>query len=77
MKIEEAFGKLLKDLREERNLSQEKLAEKSDLHRNTIALVETAKRQPSLKTIFAIAKALNLSPSELISKLEKKLGRKR
>lgn len=77
MKLEETFGKLLKELREEQGLSQEKLAEKSDMHRNSIALIESAKRQPSLKTIFAIAKALNLAPSELVLKVEKKVGRKK
>lgn len=77
MKLEEIFGKLLKDLREEKGFSQEKLAEKSDLHRNTIALIENAKRQPSLKTIFALAKALNIAPSEMIGKLEKKVSRKK
>ncbi|MBC7570465.1 MAG: helix-turn-helix transcriptional regulator [Spirosoma sp.] len=73
MSIEQSFGELLKTLRERHGISQEKLAEKSDLHRTYISLLERGIRQPSLTTIFKIANALSLSPSEVISELEKLL----
>lgn len=47
------------------NLSQEKLAELAHVSRNFIGCVERAERRPSLNTLLRIAKALNISLSEL------------
>jgi len=66
----EAFGIVLRELRITNNISQEKLAEYCDLDRTYISLLERGKRQPSITTIFKLAKALELSPSALIEKVE-------
>lgn len=47
------------------NLSQEKLAELAHVSRNFIGCVERAERRPSINTLLRIAKALNISLSEL------------
>ncbi|MBP1155206.1 MULTISPECIES: helix-turn-helix transcriptional regulator [unclassified Paenibacillus] len=70
MKLEEAYGKLLKEYRQKKNLSQEQLAFESGLDRTYISMLERGKRQPSLSTIFSIAKSLNIKPSEFLEKLE-------
>lgn len=72
--IIEIFGKVLRELREKNNISQEKLAEYCDLDRTYISLLERGLRQPTITTIFKLAKALNLSPSALIEKVENQLG---
>lgn len=64
------FGKVLRTLREGKKLSQEKLAEYCDLDRTYISLLERGLRQPSISTIFKIADALDISPSELVRKVE-------
>ena len=64
------FGKILRKLREGANLSQEKLAEYCDLDRTYISLLERGLRQPTITTIFKIAEALDISPSELVRKVE-------
>lgn len=51
----------LKQARLDQNLSHEKLAEKTKLHRSTISLIESRKRQPTLLTCLKIAEALNVS----------------
>lgn len=61
-----AFGKILKRIRKEKEISQEKLSNACNLDRTYISLIERGLRQPSLKTIFKIANALNLPPSKLI-----------
>jgi transcriptional regulator with XRE-family HTH domain len=71
LEISKSFGRILKTLREERQISQERLAELSDLDRTFISMLERGLRQPSLTTLFLLCRALEVSPSEVISKLEK------
>lgn len=66
----EVFGKVLRELRVANNISQEKLAEYCDLDRTYISLLERGLRQPTITTIFKLAKALKISPSALIEKVE-------
>jgi len=66
----EVFSKVLRELREANNISQEKLAEYCELDRTYISLLERGLRQPTITTIFKLAKALNISASELIKKVE-------
>ena len=66
-----AFGKVLRKLRERQNLSQEKLAEYCDLDRTYISLLERGLRQPTITTLFKIAEAIKVAPSEIIKQVEK------
>lgn len=68
--VAKTFGKVLRELREKNKISQEKLAEFCDLDRTYISLLERGLRQPTITTIFKIAGALHISPSDLIRKVE-------
>jgi transcriptional regulator with XRE-family HTH domain len=59
------FGERLRELRTERNLSQERLAELAGLDRNYIGQIERAERNVALVNIVRIAKALEVEPGEL------------
>jgi len=63
--VQTQFGKRLRDLRLARGLSQEELAFRSGVHRTYLGGIERGKRNPSLKNVVAIAKALGITLSEL------------
>ena len=60
------FGQTLKLIREDRGLSQEELAFKTDPHRTYISLLERDRKSPSLRTVTAIATALGMSLLEFV-----------
>jgi len=59
------FAQRVRTLREEQGISQEKLAERSDLHRTYIGMVERLERNPSLVCIHKIANGLGVHITEL------------
>jgi transcriptional regulator with XRE-family HTH domain len=63
------FGSNLRRARQKAGLSQEALADKADLHRNTIPPLEGDQAEPRLSTILALARALGVEPSELLKGL--------
>lgn len=73
MSIETAFGQVIRGLRKEIGRSQEDIAFDSALDRSFISQLETGRQQPSLITIFQLAKALGVSPSQIVSSVEDKL----
>ncbi len=60
------FGRRVRTLRLERGLSQEKLAELADLHRNYVGGVEREERNIALLNIIALAHAFKVRPRKLI-----------
>jgi transcriptional regulator with XRE-family HTH domain len=70
MTIELFFAKVLKSMRIKRKMSQEELAFRSDLDRTYISMLERGIHQPTLSTLFALSRALNMKPSEMIKLVE-------
>jgi transcriptional regulator with XRE-family HTH domain len=60
------IGRRVRQVRLERHLSQEKLAELPDLHRNYVAGCERSERNVSLVNIVKLAHGLRVRPSKLI-----------
>jgi transcriptional regulator with XRE-family HTH domain len=59
------LAKRLKELRSEKMMSQEELADKSEITLSQIARIETAIINPTVSTMFKIARGLDVSPKEL------------
>jgi transcriptional regulator with XRE-family HTH domain len=77
LKPEKAFALVLRELRNQNNISQEKLAHSSGLDRTFISLLERGLRQPSLKSILQLSESLNVSASEMMGLVEKRLKSKK
>lgn len=62
------FGQNVRQIRLlQKNMSQEKLAFKCDLHRTYISDIERGNRNVSLDNIEKIAKALDVQPKDLLN----------
>ena len=70
MSISISFGRIVKNLREERGISQEILADRADLNRSYVGEVERGTAMPSLSTITKLARALNVSAADLLARYE-------
>lgn len=62
-----SFGLHLKQIRLNKNYTQEQLADLSDLDRTYISGVERGFRNISLINIIKLSRALEISPSELLN----------
>jgi transcriptional regulator with XRE-family HTH domain len=62
-------GETIRTYRKQRGLTQEKLAEKADLHHNFIGEVERGNMEISLGSLLKIAKALGVKVRDLVAGL--------
>ena len=66
-----AFGQVLRRCRIAAGLSQEQLGLESGVQRTVISLIETGQNQPTITTIFKLARALDIQRSEQAADTEK------
>ena len=67
------FGGVLKELRAEKGISQERLALDAGIDRSYISKLETGVYQPSLTMLFAIAGVLSVPPEEIVRRISASL----
>jgi transcriptional regulator with XRE-family HTH domain len=70
--LQAIFGDVIRTLRREKKVSQERLAVDSDLQRSFISRIERGKTQPTLVTIFELAKALGVEPVDIIIQVQQR-----
>ncbi len=61
------FGQRVRELRKEKNLSQEELSFKAGVHRTYIGMIERGEKNITLVNIEKIAKAFNVDIKELFN----------
>jgi transcriptional regulator with XRE-family HTH domain len=76
VEITVAFAAVLRKHRAAKGISQERLAEKADIHPTHVGLIERSLRNPSLKVCKAIADALGLPLTQMITEAEQICRRK-
>ena len=59
------FGRNVSRFRDQAGLSQDKLAEKADLDRTYLSGIERGVRNPGIKTVIKLAKALNVTIDQM------------
>jgi XRE family transcriptional regulator, regulator of sulfur utilization len=59
------LGLQIKRIREDKKLTQQKLADKVGIHLSYIGNIEIGAKQPSLQTLFRIAEVLGVKVSDL------------
>jgi transcriptional regulator with XRE-family HTH domain len=71
--VPSAFGRVLREQRQARDMSQEALALKANVDRTFVSQIERGIRQPTLTTLCKLAGALEIQPSTLIVRVERML----
>lgn len=69
-----AVGRTIRALRRERKLSQDVLSGFAGIARTHLSMIETGAKQANFETIWKIAQALDMRPSELVERIEKETG---
>ncbi|NBJ88672.1 helix-turn-helix domain-containing protein [Acutalibacter sp. 1XD8-36] len=69
----EAMAIVIRRLRKKRKLSQEVLSGLAGMERSHLGMVETGGRIPNMYTIWRIADALDMRPSELVVLIEEEM----
>ena len=64
--LQKYFGLRAKELRNNKGMTQEDLADAANLFRTYMSRIETGLANPSLTVIHALANALAVSPGELL-----------
>ncbi len=65
--IRERFGQRLREIRQERGLSQEELAFKAGVHRTYVSSAERGQRNVGLINVERLARALDIHIGELFT----------
>lgn len=66
IKKERRVAEKLKDLRIERGMSQNALADKSGIDRKTVNRIENNHFSPNLNTLFRLCETLSVKPAEVL-----------
>ena len=64
--ILEKFGERLQKVRKSQGISQEELAAKLAMHRTYVGMIERGERNPTIRTLYKVAKVLKVSSSDLL-----------
>lgn len=60
------FGARLQRVRKSKGITQEELAVKLSMHKNYVGLIERGERNPTVRTLYKISKALKVTASEIL-----------
>ena len=65
--FQNAFGMSVRRLRHSRGLTQEEVAFRADIHVTYLSGIERGRRNPSLKNVRAVARALEVRVADLFA----------
>ena len=68
-----AVGKAIRDLRKEKGISQDVLSGFAGIARTHLTMIEKGTKQANFETLWKIALALDIRPSELVARIEEEI----
>ena len=68
-----AVGKAIRDLRKEKGNSQDVLSGFAGIARTHLTMIENGTKQANFETLWKIALALDIRPSELVARIEEEI----
>lgn len=68
-----AVGKVIRDLRKEKGISQDVLSGFAGIARTHLTMIENGTKQANFETLWKIALALDIRPSELVARIEREI----
>ena len=68
-----AVGKAIRDLRKEKGVSQDVLSGFAGIARTHLTMIENGTKQANFETLWKIALALDIRPSELVARIEREI----
>ena len=68
-----AVGKAIRDLRKEKGISQDVLSGFAGIARTHLTMIENGTKQAYFETLWKIALALDIRPSELVARIEREI----
>ena len=69
-------GCVIGRVREQKGLSQEVVSGLADIGRTHLSAIECGTRKPTMETLFKIADALQMKPSELVKLIEDEISKR-
>lgn len=69
-----AVGKVIRNFRKEKHLSQEVFSGLAGLARTHIAMIESGAKQANFETIWRIANAFDIPPHKLVEMIENEIN---
>ncbi|MDR2891580.1 MAG: helix-turn-helix domain-containing protein [Deltaproteobacteria bacterium] len=64
-----SVGVIIREFRQQANLSQDALADRMDMSTSYISMLESGKRYPSIEMLIRVAIALNASPGDMLNRI--------
>ena len=68
-----SVGKAIRDLRKEKGISQDVLSGFAGIARTHLTMIENGTKQANFETLWKIALALDIRPSELVARIEEEI----
>ena len=65
-------GKVVKEFRKRKGLSQEILSGLAGIGRTHLSMIERGTRKPTLETLFRICDALSIPPENMVNEISKR-----
>ena len=71
-----AVGKAIRNIRNKRGISQDVLSGLAGIARTHLTMIENGSKKANFETVWKIANALDMRPSELVAHIEREIEQK-